>query len=306
MIDTIILGHNQFFGVNHLEASRGNERGAYFSQVGRIMEMVNYCYDCGVRGIMMSTHERAIEVAGEIKKNARLHKGLGVYLLVPYAAKYIRKANESGLVNLVSESLKGTSLTNKIGVFWRGGMGVVRKDIRNVIRTMVDFEVAPFAHLNLKAIFLHDIPTDLVVGWDVPVALETFAEHVRTKYKSTPGFCTKNLPLLIRMLKHAGMENPLVMASVNKLGYQVNPSLEALEKCLATEKMRFLAMSTLAAGYLKPEEAYAYLYSLPQVVSTVVGVSRKEHAQETFAAIQGAMRKARLKSPHGGARQNNP
>jgi len=45
-------------------------------------------------------------------------------------------------------------------------------------------------------------------------------------------------------------------------------------------------MSTLAAGYLKPQEAYDYLFSLPNVASVVVGVSRKDHAQETFQIIR--------------------
>ena len=46
-------------------------------------------------------------------------------------------------------------------------------------------------------------------------------------------------------------------------------------------------MSTLAAGYLKPEEAYEYLFSLPNIKSVVVGVSTREHAEETFGIIRG-------------------
>lgn len=42
MIDQILLGHNQFFGVNHLAANAGNERAAYFSDMDRIMEMINF------------------------------------------------------------------------------------------------------------------------------------------------------------------------------------------------------------------------------------------------------------------------
>lgn len=286
MIDPIILGHNQFFGVNHLSAKAGNERGAQFSDSKRIMEIVNYCYDRGVNALMMSTHERALTVATEIQADERLKNDMGLYLLVPYAAKYIRMANEKGLVNVITDSLQGTSLVDKLAIFWRGGMGLVRKDINKIIKTMIDFEVNPFSQLSLRAIFLHDIPTDLILGWDVPEALETFAEHVQKKYNAIPAFCTKNLPKLVHTLKRIGMDNPLVMASINKIGYQVNPSLEAFESCLKSEKLQLLAMSTLAAGYLTPREAYTYLYSLPNVVSTVVGVSQKRHADETFSIIQ--------------------
>ena len=76
------------------------------------------------------------------------------------------------------------------------------------------------------------------------------------------------------------------MASINKLGYQVSPSREAFEECLRNNELQLLAMSTLAAGYLKPGEAYEYLFSLPRIDSVVVGVSSKIHATETFDEIR--------------------
>jgi len=39
-------------------------------------------------------------------------------------------------------------------------------------------------------------------------------------------------------------------------------------------------------GNLKPKEAYEYLFSLPNIESVVVGVSTKEHAEETFGIIR--------------------
>lgn len=286
MIDPILLGHNQFFGVNHLSAQGGNERAAFFSDVARIMEMVNYAHDLGVTGMMMSTHERALLVADEFKKDKKLLDDMGVYLLVPYAAKYIRMSNEKGIVNVVKDSLSGTSLQEKMGMFWRGGFGLLTKDVTKLITSLVDFEVAPFAHLKLKSVFLHDVMTDLVLGWDVPEVFAAYAKHIEQKYNAIPAWCSKNLPKLVTSLKSVGIENPLIMASINKAGYQVNPSLEAFEKCLRKEDVRLLAMSTLAAGYLKPKEAYEYLYSLPKIVSSVVGVSKKAHAEETFRIIK--------------------
>ncbi len=55
-------------------------------------------------------------------------------------------------------------------------------------------------------------------------------------------------------------------------------------------------MSSLASGYLKPKEAYEYLYSLPKIDSVVVGVSNKNHATETFGEIrnQSKLRAERL------------
>ncbi|NOZ61624.1 MAG: hypothetical protein GXO74_08065 [Calditrichaeota bacterium] len=286
MIDRILLGHNQFFGVNHLDAKVGDKKAAQFGQVQKIMDIINFCYDQDVKAMMMSTHERALLVAEEIQKSDRLRENLGIYLLVPYIAKYIKQANEKGIVNIVRDSLKETSFASKLGMFMRGGMGLLTKDVKTMIKLLVDFEVAPFSKLNLKAIFLHDALTDLALGWDMPDVLELFADHVQKKYNAVPAFCTKNLPRLMKLLERTPIKNPLIMASINKLGYQVNPSREEFEDALKKYELQLLAMSTLAAGYLKPKEAYEYLFSLPRVDSVVVGLSSTNHAVETFSEIR--------------------
>jgi len=286
MLDKIILGHNQFFGVNHLVAQAGNQREAYFSDTSRIMDIIQFCYDQGVHGLMMSTHERAVFVTEEILKKQNELQDLGVYLLVPYVAKYIKQANEKGLVNIVKDSLGGTTFGEKVSMFMRGGMGLITKDVRRMITAMMDFEIAQFRDLNLRAIFLHDVMTDLVLGWQMADVLQLYHDHIRDKYNTTPAFCTKNLPKLMKLLEQTDIKNPLIMASINKVGYQVSPSREAFEACLSEYDLQLLAMSTLAAGYLKPKEAYEYLYSLPKIDSVVVGLSKKDHAVETFEEIR--------------------
>jgi hypothetical protein len=286
MIDRILLGHNQFFGVNHLDAQVGSKKAAQFADISNILNIIHFSMDQGVHAMMMSTHERALLLSKAIQKDKELKEQLGIYLLVPYIAKYVKQANEKGIVNIIMDSLKGTRIQDQLGMFMRGGVGMLTRDINTMITLLIDFEVAPFHKLNLKAIFLHDAITDLALGWDLPEVLELFSTHVEKKYKAIPAFCTKNLPKLMELLKQTSVQNPLIMASINKLGYQVNPSLEAFEKCLQDTDLQLLAMSTLASGYLKPKEAYDYLFSLPQVESVVVGVSRKDHAKETFQEIQ--------------------
>ncbi len=71
--------------------------------------------------------------------------------------------------------------------------------------------------------------------------------------------------------------------------FKMNPSREECERCLGEYDVDVLAMSTLAAGYLKPKEAYEYLFSLPNIKSVVVGVSTREHAEETFGGYTGIL-----------------
>jgi len=47
-----------------------------------------------------------------------------------------------------------------------------------------------------------------------------------------------------------------------------------------------LAISILAAGYLKPEEAIDYITQLPNIKGVAVGVSKEKHANETFSLLK--------------------
>ena len=76
------------------------------------------------------------------------------------------------------------------------------------------------------------------------------------------------------------------MAPFNPIGFQMNPSREEAEKVLKTIPSRMIAMSTLAAGYVKPKEAYKYISSLPEISSIIVGVSTEKHAKDTFSIIR--------------------
>ena len=78
------------------------------------------------------------------------------------------------------------------------------------------------------------------------------------------------------------------MSPFNKVGYQMNSSREVCESTLRKNPgIKLIAMSTLAAGYLKPKEAYDYLFNeLDNISGVVVGVSSKEHAEETFTELQ--------------------
>ena len=49
----IVLGHNAFFGVDHLSAARGARRAADFAEPDRILEVVRAAAAHGAEGMMM-------------------------------------------------------------------------------------------------------------------------------------------------------------------------------------------------------------------------------------------------------------
>jgi predicted metal-binding protein len=286
MLDPIILGHNPFFGVDHRSQERGNEKAARFEDPQRIIDMFHCCHDQGVRGVMMSTHVRAGAVCTAMARAATTLATWRVYPLVPYMQKYIRGSNEKGLVNVVLDTLAQASLGQKFRLLVQGGRGLLGKDLQRMLSLLIDMELVPFSRRPLGAVFLHDALTDLALGLGLPTLLRLFQEHVTRHYGVPAGLVTKNLPLLRQHLTALGWTDPLVMVSVNALGFAMNPSRDGCAEVLQSPGLTCVAMNTLASGHLPPPDAYRYLAQFPAIRSVVVGMSRPEHAVETIAAIR--------------------
>ena len=286
MLDPIVLGHNPFFGVDHLSSARGNEKSKQFENPGRILDVIRFCHELGAGGMMMSTHPRSAEVCGLLDKERAIAQTWRVYPLVPYIQKYVRGANEKGLINMVFGILSQASLGQKISLMFRGGKGLIGRDVWEALGLLLDVELLPFRKLRMGTVFLHDALTDLALGLELDSVLLFFRDHVEKKYGTRAGLATKNLPLLRERLSRMGWQDAVVMASFNAAGFLMNPGRESCAQAMQEPGIDFMAMNTLASGHLAPDEAYRYLAQFPLVRSVVVGVSRREHARETFESIR--------------------
>jgi hypothetical protein len=287
-LDRIVLGHNSFFGVNHLSRQHGANREAMFEDVSAIVKMMETAASFDVTAMMMSTHPRATAVADVVRNSRELRDSWSFYPLLPYITKYVRQANEKGMVNIVLDQLKQAGWTQTLGILARGGLGALTKDYRHILSTLIGLELAPFHGLQLKTVFLHDVLTDLALALDIPEVLELHATEIKKRFGARAGFATKNLPLLVERFRRYGFQTPRVLVQINKIGFGMNPSREACEHVLAGSSVEVMAMGTLASGYLRPKEAYEYVFARPAVQSVVVGVSTPSHAAETFGALRGA------------------
>lgn len=285
-IDPIILGHNQFIGVDHFSQDRARDRVQLFSDTEKILNVVRDFYDLGGTGMMLSTHPKTKAIMDAIGSDPILSKNMNMYPLIPYAQGYVRKANEMGMVGMLKDVLEPASTSTKFKILLKGGMNVLNQDFFNTISTFIDVEMLPFTGFNVKAIFLHNVLTDLALSMNSQKVFEFFVDYIKDNYNAVPAFGTMNFARLVKSFDEWGIEKPLVMSSFNKAGFQMNPSRVECERCLSEYDVDLLAMSTLASGYLKPKEAYEYLFSLPNIKSVVVGVSSKEHAEETFGIIK--------------------
>jgi hypothetical protein len=86
------------------------------------------------------------------------------------------------------------------------------------------------------------------------------------------------------------VEGAVVATPFNRVGFQMNPSREECEKTLRDlKKAVVVAISMLAAGYLRLPEAVDYITALPNLRGVAVGVSKEKHVRETFRILSGKM-----------------
>ena len=71
-IDPIILGHNPFYGTDHLDAERGAQRATYFSQIDNVIKVIRWSQEEGVKGLMLSTHPNVNLILTAIKEEPEI------------------------------------------------------------------------------------------------------------------------------------------------------------------------------------------------------------------------------------------
>jgi hypothetical protein len=278
----IVIGHNNFFGVDHLSKSRGKSRFEHFSDLSNIEEIIDYCIQNGAEGMMLSTHERSKFIIDILKK-----KKLKIYPLLPYMQKYVTTANNKGLVGTVNHYLfKQNSFQENIIKTLKLLKGSIFLNDFTIFSQLIETELSIFKDLNLHCIFLHDGLVDICLALDQKEIILSYIDYIETKYNCHAGFATKNFPFFIEKLSNWGVKSPKVMSHINSLGFNMNPSIKKFEETIIKKEFNFMAMSSLASGYSKPSDAYRYIGKFNKIESICVGVSSKKHVVDTFNTIK--------------------
>ncbi len=287
MLDRIIFGDNQFFGINHMSEDKAQALAEKFKDLKAITDVIETAYDCGIRAFMLNTHERTAEICEYLRRNASRLPDLALYPSMPYAHKYANAVAEKGIFAALREFiLADRSAGDIIGMLAKGGMTLFEKDMTRVMELLVDMEMKMFRGLNVKVVFLQNIVTDLLLGFKAKEAFVGFISYLKSKYGLEGGFNSMNMPLLVDFLIDCGIENPIVCSSINKAGYFMNPDKDTYERTLKQKRFRPMAMSILASGGIKPREAVEYVCSQRAIQSVVFGASSRQHILETVSLIQ--------------------
>lgn len=271
-MDRLLFGDNQFFGVNHMSEDKARAQMMRFRDTGSIMAVLDAAYDAGIRTFMCTTHERIREVADVVRADPARYPDFLFYPCMPYAHKYANAMTDLGLVGAISSFLPEEG---KLSAMLSGGMAVAQKDAGTIAKLLIDAEMKMFAGLKTPVIFLQNVFTDLMLGLGFTSAFRIFHDHVREKYGAEPGYITMNLPGLYAALTAEGIENPVICANINKLGFRMCGGHEAYLETLQNGKLQAIAMSVYASGAIPADEAIAWVTSLPNLKSIVFGASSR-------------------------------
>jgi hypothetical protein len=278
VIDRLLFGDNQFFGINHMSEEKARAQAVRFQDIETVIEVLDAAYDEGLRTFMCTTHDRIALICDHMRARPERYSDFAFYPCMPYAHKYANAVTEDGMLGAVKRFLPDEGLINAA---IRGGSSLATKDIDGIATLLVDAEMKMFQGLRTPVIFLQNLVVDLMLGLGFKDAFRVFAEHVRERYDAEPGFITMNMPALLDVLDEVGIENPIVCSNINKIGFRMCGGLERYEAALRERRFRAVAMSVFASGAIPPEEAIEWICAQPNVHSIVFGASSRANIRNT-------------------------
>lgn len=281
-MDRVLFGDNQFFGVNHMSEEKARAQAMRFQHLPPVLATLDDAYREGIRTFVCTTHDRVGEICDHFRANAAQYPDYVFYPCMPYAHKYANAVTEFGMLEALRKFLPDDGAVKSM---FKGGVAFASKDIEPVMQLLVDAEMKMFTGLSTPVIFIQNVVTDLLLGLGMVDAFRFFADHVKLRYGAEPGFITMNLPRLLDVLNSQGIDNPIVCANFNKIGFRMCGGVELYEKTIRERPVRLIAMSVLASGAIPAREAIDYVCSQPQIESIVFGASSRANIQQTKSII---------------------
>ena len=285
----LLVGDNPFHGISHLSQERGRARGDDVTSPEYAAKLVMIAVENGASGFMFSVSESTLSILKVIRQAGEIGK-LKLYALVPYAYEYVRLANRlGGISGLAKRVAKQVAFSGNVKAVVSGLKGVITRDPVTLMETYLTYEIsrirsAAGRDAKLESVLLHEVITDMSLAFELNWLFESYVKFM-LRQGIRPGFETRNFAYLVHKFRDWGLDfGKLAIASpFNKIGFQMNPSKTECEKALSSvSESSIIAMSVLAAGYLKPSQAISYVRDLPNLRCVVVGVSSERHASETF------------------------
>jgi hypothetical protein len=282
VMDRILFGDNQFFGVNHMSEEKARAQSMRFQNLDAIIAVLDAAHEEGIRTFMCTSHDRVALVCDHFRAHPQKYAGYRFYPCMPYAHKYANAVTEHGMIEALRMFLPQEGA---MAAMLKGGVALASKDIEAIMQLLIDAEMKMFHDLSTPVVFMQNVITDLLLGLRMDACFRIFHDHVRARYGAEPGYITMNVPRLLDVLDRLGIDNPIVCANVNKIGFRMCGGMAAYEEAIAQRRFRPVAMSVLASGAIAPREALQYVCAQPKIEAIVFGASGRANIRQTKALI---------------------
>lgn len=277
----IILGDNQFFGVNHFDLEKGQKTKLHFNDVDKIKRFVDQSLSIGMDGFMINSNEKGYEIIDSYNFNDDKE----IHYSIPYPHKYANMINENGMMSLFKYVYKNTSMVNNIIV---GSKLVFSRNLKHLVPLALDLEIPK----NLKKgsyIYIQNIVTDLLIGMGRGDILIHFIQTV-AKMGYKPGIITLNPVMLDRLLKNKLKESLLkeliICFNVNKEGFNVFPSRCEIETLIKSRpEYKLMGMSIFASGGANISSSIEYVKKL-RLDYVVFGTSKIKNVTSNLQCLK--------------------
>ena len=273
----IILGDNQFFGVNHFDLEKGDKTKLKFDTATKIESFINDSIEIGLDGFMINSNEKGYEIVSTCKFDNTKE----IHYSIPYPHKYASMVNENGMMSLFGHLIQNTSFLNNL----IGGIKLIAtQDLKSVTPLALNLEVPK----NLKKgsyIYMQNIITDLLMGMGRGDILIEFIKSV-SNMGYNPGIITLNPIMFDKLLKHEQdanwLKNLVVCFNINREGFNVFPSLKSVENFIESRPTyKLMGMSIFASGAANIPSSIKYIKKL-KLDYIVFGSSRLENIKSNF------------------------
>jgi hypothetical protein len=286
----LLVGDNPFHGISHLSQERARarptEKATDTTQYAA--DLVRSSLENGADGFMFSVDEVTLSIIEDLRKH--FSQDIQLYAIAPYAYEYVRKSTQTGGVSgLAASFAREMIFSRNIKVLASNLGGLARFDLSALLQSYVAYEVsrikaASGKNMHLQSFMLHEIVTDMALALNMEDLCKDYIAFLEKRHIRA-GFETRNFPYLVNKFSEWGIDfsKLTITASFNKVGFQMCPSQAECESALIKAKgAEVVAMSVLAAGYLKPPAAFEYVAGLEGISGLVIGVSKEQQAKETF------------------------
>ena len=278
----IILGDNQFFGINHFDLEKGEKTKLKFDSTKKIEAFINDSLEIGLDGFMINSNERGYEIVNSSKFDITKE----IHYSIPYPHKYASMVNENGLLSLFEHVIKNTSLIKNI----IGGVKLVStQNLKSIVSLALNLEVPK----NLKKgsyVYMQNIITDLLLGMGRG---DILVEFIKSVYNMgfNPGIITLNPIMFDKLLKNEQeaewLKDLIVCFNINKEGFNVFPSLDFVEDFIeSSPKYKLMGMSIFASGAANIPHSINYIKKL-KLDYVVFGSSRLENIESNYNFFVG-------------------